>query len=122
MGQTFPEGVRDILADVGQAAFEVETVVNGFREFVTVFRCETNRMTNFDQRFPYLKGESVVYRLMRFRVDTNIIDKDDDCSMEDLIGLQSIYVPSENAAIMILDIWEVPASSLLPPNKTSIPV
>ena len=122
MGQTFPEGVRDILANVGQAALEVKTVVDGFREFVTVFRCETNRMTNFDQRFPYLYGESVVYRLMRFRVDTNIIDKDSKCSTEDLIGLQSVYVPSENAAIMILDIWKVPASSLLPPNQTSIPV
>ena len=122
MLQSFPEGVRGILAHVGQAAIEVESGVNGFREFVTVYRCDTSRMTNFLQRFPYLSGESVVYRLMRFRVDASVIENDSECSMEELIGLQSIYVPSEDAAIMILDIWKVPAASLLPPNQTTIPV
>ena len=122
MTQDFPVGLRSILAEVGQAAIEVECGVDGFREFVTIFRCDTSRMANFGNRFPYLRGHPVVFRVMRFRVDATLIDNHIDVSMEALVGLQSLYVPSEEMAMGILDVWGVPAASLLPPAQTAIPV
>jgi len=122
MAQDFPAGLRSILAEVGQAAIEVECGVDGFREFVTIFRCDTSRMLNFGNRFPYLRGHPVVFRVMRFRVDVTLIDNGTECLTDDLVGLQSLYVPSEEMAMGILDVWGVPAASLLPPAQTAIPV
>ena len=42
--------------------------------------------------------------------------------MEDLLDLQSLDVISEDAVIAILDLWQVPPESLLPPDATEIPV
>lgn len=56
MAQDFPAGLRSILAEVGQAAIEVKCGVDGFREFVTIFRCDTSRMANFGKRFSYLRS------------------------------------------------------------------
>ncbi len=95
MAQDFPAGLRSILAEVGQAAIEVDCGVEGFREFVTVFRCDTARMANFGNRFPYLRSHPVVFRVMRFRVEATLIGNHIDVSMEALVGLQSLYVPSE---------------------------
>ena len=74
MAQDFPAGLRSILAEVGQAAIEVDCGVEGFREFVTVFRCDTARMGNFGNRFPYMRSHPVVFRVMRFRVEATLID------------------------------------------------
>ena len=122
MAQDFPAGLRSILAEVGQAAIEVDCGVEGFREFVTVFRCDTARMANFGNRFPYLRSHPVVFRVMRFRVEATLIGNHIYVSMEALVGLQSLYVPSEEVAMGILDVWGVPAASLVSPAQTAIPV
>jgi hypothetical protein len=79
-------------------------------------------MGNFGNRFPYLRSRPVVFRVMRFRVEATLIDNHIDVSMEALVGLQSLYVPSEEMAMGILDVWGVPAVSLVPPGQTAIPL
>ncbi len=122
MNMTFPMKLQEMLTTIGQVAVEVESFVEGYREFVTVFRCPTSQILSFDERFPYLRGNEIVYRLMRFRVENSLIENDQHCSNEDLVGLQSLYVPSEETALHILDFWKVPPSTLVPPNQTEVPV
>ena len=119
---TLPKKLTDILTNVGQAAVEVESCVDGFREFVTLFRCPTDQIIGFEGRFPYLVGNHVVYRLMRFRVNSSIIENDRQCSNEDLIGLQSIYVATQEDVLKILQIWHVSPDTLRQPRDTEVPV
>lgn len=122
MTTTFPNELKETLATIGQAAVELEPLVEGYREFVTVFLCPTNQILGFEGRFPYLVGNEIVYRLMRFRVETSLIDRDQHCSNENLIGLQSIYVATEEDALNVLKIWQVLPESLRQPRETEIPV
>lgn len=122
MTTTIPTTLSEILTTIGQAAVEVECPVEGFREFATVFRCPTDQMIGFEGRFPYLVGNPVVYRLMRFRVDSSIIENDRHCSNEDLVGLQCIYVAAEADVLNVLRIWHVSPENLRQPRETEVPV
>jgi len=122
MTTTFPNDLKETLTTIGQAAVELESFVEGYREFVSVFHCPASQIIGFEGRFPYLVGNKIVYRLMRFRVESSLIDRDEHCSNEDLIGLQSIYVATEEDALNILKIWQVLPESLRQPRETEVPV
>ena len=122
MRMTFPDELKETLSSVGQAAVELTSLIEGYREFVSVFYCPTNQIFGFEGRFPNLAGNEIVYRLMRFRVKSSLIDLDQDCSSEDLIGLQNIYVATEKDALSILRVWQVLPESLRQPRETQVPV
>lgn len=118
----FPASIDGILTSVGQAAVEVPCMIDDYREFVTVFRIRTANVPRFMEKFPYYANMDVVYRIMRFRVDSHLIKSDHDFYGEDLAGLQEVYLPTQEAVLYLLDLWKVPVESLLPPSQTDVPV
>lgn len=122
MSGYLPETVQETLATIGQVAAEVACPIEGYREFVTVFRFQTARIWGFQSQFPYLADHEIAYDLMRFRVEARLIAEDHDFWNDDLVGLQSICVATENDVVEILRIWAVPPESLRPPNETEVPV
>jgi len=119
---TFPASLTKTLTTIGQAAAEVKCGVPDYREFVTIYRARTNAIPGFHNQFPYLDGLPIVFRVIRFRVEATLLADDYDFCNEDLVGLQEVYLPSENAVEFVLDIWQVPLESLKPPNQTEVPV
>ena len=118
----FPRTLNDILLTIGQAAIELPSHFDGYREFVTVARFETSRMHGFAGQFPHLVQYPIGYRLMRFRVDSSIIRDDRHCCNDDLIGLESIHVGEPEDVMRVLEIWNVQPETLLPPSATAVPV
>lgn len=122
MSTVLPKTVREILESTGQVAVELPCSIEGYREFVTVFQYRTARIIGFQSQFPYLADCESAYRLMRFRVDATLINDDHDFSNDDLIGLQSIHVATENDVVEILRIWEVSPEILRQPRETEVPI
>jgi len=122
MSTTLPDNIRDTLSGVGQVAAELPCQIDGYREFVTVFKFQPSRVIGFVSQFPYLANCKVAYRLMRFRVDADMIRDDRDCCNSDLIGLQSIHVPTEEDVQSILKIWHVAPEMLRQPKETEVPI
>lgn len=122
MTTTLPSPVRETLMTIGQVATELPCRIEGHREFVTVFRYQTDRIMGFANQFPYLANCDVAYRVMRFRVDADLIENDRDCSNDDLIGLQSLHVATEEDVLNVLRIWDVSPDALRQPQETEVPV
>jgi hypothetical protein len=117
-----PQIVREVLSEVGQAAVEVSCQFEGCREFVSVYRASTSSIAAFHRSFPYYGDCDVIFRIIRFRADSQRLANDEDLWGQDLLGLQEIYVPSEDAVEFILNMWKVPAETLVAPRNTEIPV
>lgn len=54
--------------------------------------------------------------------DSSIIENDRQCSNDDLIGLQSIYVATEDDVLNVLQMWHDSPDTLRQPRETEIPV
>lgn len=119
---SLPEPVRDTLMNVGQVAAEVACPIEGYRDFVSVYAAPRDKVSNVSGRFPYFEDAAVIYRCIRFRVMSELIDEDADVGPHDLAGLQEIFLPSQESVEFVLGVWRVPASSLLPPREVEIPV
>lgn len=119
---SLPENVREILMDVGQVAVEVPCPIEGCREFVSVSATAREKVMNVEGRFPYLDEAPMIYRCIRFRVKSLMIEQDADVGPHDLIGLQELNLPSEEGVEFVLRIWKVPPESLRPPKDVDIPV
>ena len=119
---SLPDNVRDILENVGQVAAEVPCSIEGYREFVSVYAGPTERVMTFEERFPYYVGAKTLCRCIRFRVKSLLIEQDADVGSHDLIGLQEIYLPSENDVEFVLRLWKVAVGDLLSPRQVEIPV
>jgi len=76
----------------------------------------------FHERYPYYKHCDVVFRVIRFRVRSEKIERDENVWGPDLFGMQEIIVPDEEAVEYILRLWQVPLQSLVEPRHTDIPV
>lgn len=122
MDTKLPNAVQIALNTIGQVAAELPSQIEGYREFVTVFRFQTDRISGFNAQFPYLSGFPVAFRLMRFRVDAEIIQHDRDCCNEDLVGLQSIHVATEEDVQMVLRIWQISPELLREPRESAVPI
>jgi len=122
MTTTLSPTVRDTLTTIGQVAAELPCQIEGYREFVTVFRYQTARIMGFANQFPYLADSDVAYRVMRFRVDAELIENDRDCSNDNLVGLQCIHVATEDEVLNVLRIWHVSPDTLRQPRETEVPV
>ena len=122
MTMTMPSNVQEMLMSIGQVAAELPTTIDGYREFVTVYRFETRKVLGFEAQYPYLMGYSTAYRLLKFRVDEAVIEEDVDVCNEDLIGLQCIVVATEAEATSVLDMWRVDPSILRSAKETDVPV
>ncbi|MDF1743701.1 MAG: hypothetical protein P1V19_08395, partial [Gimesia sp.] len=79
-------------------------------------------LLNFKNRFPYFQDLEKLYRVIRFRVQSQLIDLDANVGPDDLFDLQSIYLSNEDAVCFILGIWQVPPDQLQPPRYVDIPV
>jgi hypothetical protein len=119
---TIPAEVLKMLMSVGQVAAELPPTIEGYREFVTVYRFETNKVIGFEGQYAYLKGFSTAYRILKFRVDESIIEDDIDCCNEDLVGLQCVVVATEAEVISVLAIWKIDPNILRLPKETEVPV
>jgi hypothetical protein len=122
MPTTLPPKVRDTLTTIGQVAAELPCRIEGYREFVTVFRYQTDRIMGFANQYPYLADCEVAFRVMRFRVDAELIADDRGCCNDDLIGLQCIHVATEGDVLSVLQIWHVSPENLRQPRETEVPV
>jgi len=118
----FPTDVQAVLSDIGEVAAEVSCNIDGYREFVGVYAVQTSQVINFKNRFPYFRDLEVVFRVIRFRVRSHLIEQNIHVGPNDLIGLQEINLPNESAVEFILDMWNVPLDSLLSPRFVEIPV
>jgi hypothetical protein len=107
---------------VGQVAAELPPTIDGYREFVTLFRFRTHGVSGFESQYPYLAGAPIAFRLLKFRVDESLIEEDVNCCNEDLAGLQCIVVATEEQAVEILRIWQVNPNDLRLPKETEVPV
>jgi hypothetical protein len=114
--------MRSTLTEIGQVAAEVHCPIDGYREFVSVYATPREQVMNFEARFPYLDETTILYRAIRFRVEARLISEDADVCMEDLVGLQEIFLPDENAVEFIMNVWKVPLDALLSPRVVDIPV
>ena len=112
----------EILADVGQAATEVECATEGCREFVSVYAAKSDQIIGFATRFPYLSGNEIVFRVIRFRVESRFIDNDLSVGPNDLLNKQEIYLPDESAVEFILGVWKILPSDMKSPRMVEIPV
>lgn len=119
---SFPRALNEVLSAVGQAAVEVSCPIDGYREFVSVSRVRADSIMAFRNRFPYYSDCDVVFRVIRFRVESQHIAEDKHLWGPDLAGLQEIYLPSEEAVDYILGLWKVPLDTLVEPRNTDIPV
>jgi hypothetical protein len=119
---TMPSNVQELLMTIGQVAAELPNTIDGYRDFVTVYRFETSKVLGFEGQYPYLVGNSAAYRLLKFRVDESLIEEDVNVCNEDLIGLQCIVVATEAEAATVLDMWSVDPSILRMPKETEVPV
>lgn len=122
MTTILPETVREALASTGQVAAELPCPIEGYREFVTVFCFQTAQIMGFPSQFSYLADNEISFRLMRFKVDAELIRDDHDFSSVDLVGLQSIYVATEQDVVEILRIWAVRPELLRQARETEVPI
>ena len=119
---SLPRRVRDTLNAIGQVAAEVDCLIDCCREFVTIYATAKERIQNFEGRFPYLLEADVVFRCVRFRVESRMIEEDLDVHAEEMLDEQSIRVASEEDVELVLRIWKVPPDSLLSPTEVEVPV
>ena len=117
----FPESTRKLLDEIGQVAAEVNSQCEGCREFVTVIRTEQEKV-NGAMRFPYLRAGAPLFRVMRFRVKEELVENDTNVCNEDLLDLQSVVIDSEDRALAILEMWNVPPDCLVRPADCSVPI
>jgi hypothetical protein len=117
-----PEAARQTLIEVGQIAAELPCAFDDCREFVSVYAAPRDSLINVDGQFTYLDGAPTIFRAIRFRVMSALIEADLDVGPEDLIGLQTIVLPSEDAVEFVMGIWKVPLDKLLSPRNVDIPV
>ena len=122
MTTTITDNIRKILIDIGQVAAEVNCPIDGYREFISVYATPRERVMNFDGRFPYLSETQILYRAIRFRVKSILIEEDADVGPNDLIGLQEIFLPSEEHVEFVMRMWKIPIDTLLSPKQVEIPV
>lgn len=118
----FTERVRDTLDNVGQVAAEVDCSIEGYREFISIYVTSRDRIMNCAGKFTYLDGAATIFRAIRFRVNSKLIDDDLNADPGDLIGLQEIFLPSEQDVEFVLSLWEIDMRQLLPPKDVEIPV
>lgn len=116
------ENVRNTLMEVGQVAAEIPCKIDGCREFVSVCVTPSNRVMNFEARFPYFADALMLYRCFRFRVESELIEQDAHVGPDDLLALQDIYLTSENDVEFVLRIWKVSQDELMSPRYVEIPV
>jgi len=119
---SFSEEIRCTLDDLRQVAVEVLCPIDGYREFVSVFAAPKDDVVNFAGRFPYFDEATTPYRCVRFRVDSALIEQDADVHTEELVGLQEIFLPSEEAVEFVLRFWKVSNGELESPRHVEIPV
>ena len=117
-----PQKTMDILNDVGQAAIEVPCLFEDCREFVSVSMANPKDILAAGNRFHYLPECERIFHAMRFRVDSAVIEQDLNVGYEELLDLQRIYLPSEEALEFILNVWQVDPADLLSPRDVEIPV
>jgi hypothetical protein len=116
-----PEKVREILYDVGQVALEVPCQFEGCREFVSVYMAPRDCLAA-DESFYYFENCERIFRVIRFRVETSLIEQDLSIGNDALFGLQQICLPSEEAVEFVLNLWQVDPADLLSPRDVEIPV
>ena len=92
-----PQSLRESLAAIGQVAAELNCQFEGYREFVSIYRIHTNSIIGFQGRFPYYSNCEVIFRIIRFRVKSQDIEEDKDFCTQDLIDLQQVFLPTEEA-------------------------
>lgn len=119
---TITEPIREILAEIGQVATELNCPIEGYREFVSVYATPRAKVMNCEGRFPNLDEAETIYRAIRFRVKSSLIDNDLDAGPNDLIGLQEMFLPSEEAVGFVLSVWKVNMEQLQSPRGVDIPV
>lgn len=122
MTTNLPDTVQETLTTIGQVATELQCQVDGYREFVSVFCFQTGRIMGFASQFPYLADREIAYRLMRFKVDAELIQADHDFCNDDLVGLQTIHVATERDVLEILKMWSVSPELLRQPRETEVPI
>jgi len=122
MAHNLPDDVLEILLSVGQVAAELPCEFEDCREFVSIFRIDTAAAWGFQRRYPYLADRDVAYRAVRFRVDAERIDRDENVCDEDLCSLQNIYVATEEEVAAILKMWAVSPGAMRRPSETEIPI
>lgn len=103
-------------------AVEVPCLIDGYREFVSVYATPRDKVTNFEGRFPYLGDAMTLYRCIRFRVKSELIEQDAEVGPHDLVGMQEIFLPSEDDVAFVLRLWRVSEDELLSPRQVEIPV
>jgi hypothetical protein len=117
-----PEKVSTILYKIGQVAAEVPCHFEGFREYVSVFVSQKSAIMGADRRFAYFKESDTLFRACRFRVRSELIEADADVGPEDLLDLQEIYLPSEDAVQFVVSMWLPDLAELGRPADCSIPM
>ncbi len=95
-----PKFVLDILDQIGQAACELPTNVEGQAEFVSISKASVSEVPNAVNRFPWLRGGDI-YRLARYRVRESDLADDVKICEESLFDHQKIYVGTEQQAQFI---------------------
>jgi hypothetical protein len=117
-----PERVTQILSEIGQVAAEVTCYYDEYREFIAVYATPKARLPNVDRSLSYYANAKTIYRAIRFRVRSEIIEADLNVGPNDLAGLQQIYLPSEEAVEYVLSLWQISPDELLSPREVAIPV
>lgn len=119
---SLPDKVRETLKYVGQVAAEVSCRIEGYREFVSVYAGPRACFINATGRYPYLDDAKTIYRCIRFRIASDLIERDVDVGPDDLIDLQEMRLPSEEGVEFVLGVWRVSPDDLLSPKDVAIPV
>lgn len=114
--------IESELMRLGQLALEVECDCEGLREFVSVYAGSRTRLMNAEQRFYYYRKSPCLFRVVRFRVDKELLSADKNVGPDDLFDLQEIYLPDIESVEYVLRLWNVDIRNLAPPAECDIPV
>lgn len=119
---SFTQDQIAVLEDIGQLAADLPCCHENMHEFISIFVVKKHESATFELSFPYYREFSQVYRVVRFRVRSHFVEDDIHVGPDDLLGIQSIYVPSLEDVEIILRLWKLSPDILTRPADTNIPI
>ena len=118
----FNTGLHNLFKEPVRLAFECDSHIEDYREFVVIRSHVTSNIRRFNVRFPYLAGSASVFHIIRFRVPSELIDQAASPWEYELLDLQEIYLPGESGLLEeILETWGLSLAQMAEAQTVELP-
>jgi hypothetical protein len=116
-----PDSVLKNLETNGRVVAEVPSPFEDYRDFIELYVLPLHSDTYLQQRYSYLKGCPVAYRIRRFRVESDLVAAGTRVGPQELLDVQDVVLPSLDMAEAILRLWVLDLASLTSATSCEIP-